>query len=182
MIKLIIICSWLHVKTIKHALQPPIKQLDEGVTDGMLVLPSSCSTLRVGATQMALLFSRCLTRRFPGGLSQFLCCESISQLLTTRLLLFCGQKCSKNVALQVFWCCATHDTQQSVLQGMLHLFSAAVFLFSFPISLAGWLLTTGLYPDNLWMTTFTCAAMLSKQLHIFIYFFFCLKPHLTGAS
>lgn len=32
--------------------------------------------------------------------------------------------------------------------------------FSFLISLAGWLLTTGLYPDNLWMTTFTCTAML----------------------
>lgn len=133
----------------------------------MLVRPSSCSTLRVGAVKKALLFSRCFTRPFPGGSLQFLCFEGISPLLTTRLLLFYSRKCSKNVALQVFWCCLTHDTHQSVLQGMLHLFSAAVFPFSFPISLAGWLLTTGLYPDNLWMATFTCTAMLSRQLHLF---------------
>lgn len=133
----------------------------------MLVRRSSCSTLWVGAIKKALLFSRCLTRPFPGGSSQFLCCEGISQLLTTRLLLFYGRKCSKNVAIQVFWCCMTHNTHQSVLQSMLHRFSAAVFSFSFLISLAGWLLTTGLYSNNLWMNNFTCTAMLSRQLHFF---------------
>lgn len=154
--------------------------MDEDVADGMLVRRSQFLFDYVSrSNQRALLFSRCFIS-FSGGSSQFLGCEGISQLLTTRLLLFCGQKCSKNVALQVFWCCATHDTHQSVLQGMRHPFSADVFLFSFPISLAGWLLTTELYPDNLWMTTFTCTAMLSRQLHFF--FFFCWKSHLTGAS
>lgn len=170
------ICSWLHVKTIKHASQPPISWLDEDVTDGMLVRPSSCLTLWVGAVKRALLFSRSLTRCFPGGSLQFLCWEGISPPLTTQHLLFCSRKCSKNVALQVFWCCVTRNALQSVLQGMLHLFSAAVFLFSFPISLASWLLTTGLYPDNLWMTTFTCTAMLSRQLH----FSFLLKAAFDG--
>lgn len=114
------------------------------------------------SNQKGFIISRCLTRHFPGGSLQF-------------LLLFCGRKCSKIVALQVFWCCVTLNTHQSVLQGMLHLFSAA---FSFPISLAGWLLTTGLYPDNLWNDYFYMHSNAFKATAFIL--FFLLKIAFAG--
>lgn len=81
-------------------------------------------------------------------------------VLRSRVLRVCVRRCrfSDAVRLTVLSkvSCKACSTSSLLLSSFI----------SLPISLAGWLLTTGLYPDNLWMTTFTCTAMLDRQLQI----------------